>query len=70
MQAARQKLASHRERALKKGVTVKEYAATLGLSPQRIGRLISQESPAIPTLDEALKMHKACRIKPELWLQN
>lgn len=68
MQAAVQKLTKHRERAIKQGATPASYAQQVGLSPQRIGRLISGKESAVPTLAEAIQLHRVCKIKPDLWL--
>lgn len=68
MQAAIDKLKRHRERAIKQGSTPAAYAEQVGISPQRIGRLISGKESATPTLAEAVKLHQVCKIKPDLWL--
>lgn len=68
MTQAIEKLRRHREKAIKKGTTAAQYAADVGLSAQRIGRLLKTDKPATPTLAEAVQLHKVCKIKPALWL--
>lgn len=66
MDIARQKLEKHRDKAIGKGQSASEYAATLGLSPQRIAKLIAGKTE--PTLREAYAIKDAVRINPALWL--
>ena len=60
------KLAAHRERALKK-MPPSQYAIFLGISPQRIGMILSHKAP-IPTLPEALKLQDRAKIAPKAWI--
>ena len=63
-----QKLAAHRDRALKRGMTRADYARYLALAPQRIGRLLGDGAPP-PLLAEALLLQERCKIAPKLWFQ-
>jgi hypothetical protein len=60
------KLAAHRERALKK-MPPSKYAVSLGISPQRIGMILSDKAP-MPTLPEALKLQDKAKISPKAWI--
>jgi plasmid maintenance system antidote protein VapI len=68
MKEAREKLQKHRDKALKQGVSPAAYAQDIGISAQRIGRLLSENNSAPPTLAEAVALQRNCKIKPDLWI--
>lgn len=65
---AQQKLIKHRQNALRKGIGPVEYAQSLGVSFQRIGRLV-KPGAKLPTLQEACSIGKATKIGPFAWLK-
>lgn len=69
MQAAKEKLRMHRAKLLKRGVSPAEYARTLGISAQRLSRIMSANAVE-PTVSEAFRLQAAAKIAPKAWLEN
>lgn len=66
MDIARQKLEKHRNKALNNGTSASEYAAVIGVSPQRLAKIIAGTTE--PTLREALALQSTAKIKPASWI--
>lgn len=66
MDTARQRLEKHRSKAIGKGTAASDYAAGLGVSPQRLAKIIAGTTE--PTLREALALQATVKIKPASWI--
>lgn len=70
MEAAKTKLRSHREKALKNGTSASEYVELIGMSPQRLSRLMKPENGVEPTVSEAFLLQDRAKIPPKMWLRD
>lgn len=70
METAKTKLRAHRDKAIKQGTSASDYVKSIGLSPQRLHRLMKAENGVEPTVSEAFLLQSAAKIPPKLWLSN